>query len=493
MLHNIIYYNNLYNTNIYVNPISLGVIPVVFIIVATLSGAAGYTVFFETIAKMQSIWKQRRQIHEREAYHAVRSTYTMNQDGKGGINLNLTVTDDEIKEQAKEEYPYPKHKQCCEKCQYICLILCVLIIVLIAVPFGTFMISLLCEVASMVLIAAGMYFFLGEKFPHESQEEHEYWLKLFSYVYSNGEFTFSNTKNDDPKMINLRNRKNRQIMRQYYKNDKLIRIICINRVIHKQNETFNNYLKKQEDSRMSPIPYQNITFKDITEKDTWHEQLEIRKPYILNAFIYDYLTFVRELKEMLDKRIEQYNGMISQNNDPMQHNVDQSKIDEKKYQIFELKFGYYNEKFWFCYLGPVYFLSRIVNMIFPIVVIIYCVSNGLFEDFFSNDGEKDSDYLLFPFILLVIYCVLYLVLIFLFVFYVYPIHKIMWYIIPGSSAPKSVLQGIEWTIKECDLLYDGCLAASVRHSLLNQIFGNDVSSVIVSYLPPLDKQVKING
>ena len=146
---------------------------------------------------------------------------------------------------------------------------------------------------------------------------------------------------------------------------------------------------------------------------------------------------------------------------------------------------------------PIYMLSRIFNILFP----FYCLIYSLFkndkwttnESFIYtinlNQYPQFNNVPLFCGISTIIYCILLITLLCL-SNKMYKIMNYLWHIIPGRVWLPCLFQNIStYMLAELIIVYDFHYSYKFSHEYLQNILNNDISQIIMNYLPKTYKEL----
>lgn len=233
------------------------------------------------------------------------------------------------------------------------------------------------------------------------------------------------------------------------KQDEIIRICCVNRCMFvaklHNNRIFQSYLLRNESSS-----YNKVTLPELRYRVA---PLYPEKAQIKAHFINFYMQIPRDI-------YKEYND---------QKKLAPGRRDEEKYATYSLG------RIWisiiFFVLFPLHFISRVINLIYPIFIL--CIID--IRNIALLQGIMTFSWLT----VFVIWIILFIVNL--------KFEYLTWHIAPGTSYfnTYSTLDVDKFSLK-LNNYYDKIYIAPIREKYLTQRFGQDISYIIISMLDIFD-------
>ena len=189
-----------------------------------------------------------------------------------------------------------------------------------------------------------------------------------------------------------------------------------------------------------------------------------RKYY--NAIIHDQEKQLNALKQ----RISQLPAALQAGR------LDAMKLDLKmeKIKMMALQITFYA-------LIPLYLVSRVMTLAFPMVVIGYIAYFGLWT-------RID----VFQYVMSAVYMVMVLILLVLALWRVLPLHHALWHIAPGRAEVFVNQNRYEEVFELLSLYFREAKAMPVRNKMVYQLLGPGVAELILAFLPPFDAVLQLD-
>jgi len=300
-------------------------------------------------------------------------------------------------------------------CQSACVQLMLFVFTLILYVCGSALALLLLEVACLCPIAFFAFLINHERFTGSTQRS-SLFIRLFNWLYA------------------ARN-----------KQDEIVRICCINRCMFvsklHNNRIFQSYLLRNESSS-----FRNVTLPELRYRVA---PLYPEKAQLKAHFIHFYMNIPNDV-------YKDYND---------QKKLAPDRRDREKYIMYAI--GRVWISMIFFVLFPLHFVSRVINLVYPIIVL--CVID--IHHIALLQGIMTFSWLT----LLVIWIVMFAVNL--------KFEYLTWHIAPGVGYfNTSSSLDVDKFEQKLTSYYDKIYLAPIREQHLIQLFGEDIAQIIISML-----------
>ena len=364
--------------------------------------------------------------------------------------LHLTFTFDCYKNTAVRGDSIPRK---------MCIAIGVFGVVTIMWIAGVLCLILIFEITNFTWLA-GILFLCGTTRLPETKNGSEFWFTLLSWITS-GRSSFV------PDYKGLTSYSKQQ--------DVIMRICSINHVIYGSKNSLwtmatDDVALKYLDKECQESQYANVTFRKLRCHTNNTKQSKF-----IPMFIKEYYGF------FFFEQLELYNSHKLQ--------YERTNSDYEREQMLEHLFGIiiFGLITWF--LGPLYAISRMLTLIFPVFIVVYLYCNDVFiwSVFMIDNGDMvkiDA----FQVVMITIY--LFLLLILMVMYAVNIREQFLLFHILGSKdflnfssvRPKVAKE----SIKKIQNHYYGVVTVPIRRAIVLDVFGEDLGPIIISYLPVQD-------
>ena len=377
---------------------------------------------------------------------------------------------------------------------------CILLMSAFGLPFGIIFLSIGLEVSTFIFIAFIINKYYTSRFP-TNNENFIAWNELIDWIYDNQGYDIQDLIDDMEKMnsnSNIDSDNGYQVQTPYEcsgSQDRIIRICCINYCYFKRGLNafdsdlvlsssignaidFKTRYEANERNNKNKSSSKYRTTEELKPGDDIMLRNYLSKPENLNKCFVDINyndikqntnKYHRKSKRKRTRKYNAHDSIIYRFYSGYVSFWDEIKdvIPNRTIEIF-LEIVVY-------ILAPLYLISRIVGLMFPIIIILYVNGYGLWNDI---DGLQWS--------LLGIYTCLFLAVIILCLFIV-PRAYYQSFILPGADIFPTLIPGSKLFVNFVkDYYYPKLIITPIRDYLIKDIFGVDVGRIILKYLGDLN-------
>ena len=385
---------------------------------------------------------------------------------------------------------------CIVCCCFVCIGPFVIAICLITIPP-------IFEIFTFVYIA--MYFERTwmSRFPTTNAKNLNSWHSLISFMYDNKGYNINDIIDDFNNQFTINNK----ISFVAVNNDKK------NNTTQTQRQTpFSCSGKKDRIIRICIINYSYYKgYSKIRTPNNFVDQYSMKRGKKVETHAHDF-----ELRSYLDKEqktlfmnINNYDQfLLHSGTDTWTHKFDNKTQERKKLTFWQKVWFIYGAPWrtikgdktrWYYYswyegtvcliglitfvLGPLYIISRLISVLFPVIIVIAL----LIEDLVKNDNDDDEGNVFaridrLQWLMLGIYSFLEVIVIGLMILVMHHSYYES-FLLPNNkfaSLEPFCQEFVEYVTEYC---YPRLMIAPIRDYLVEQVFGKDVGSIILSYLP----------
>ena len=357
-----------------------------------------------------------------------------------------------------------------DDCRNYLLCLCkVIIFILLGSFMASFAVLIVCIVFEIAIFLFVAFYFTRvytSRFPTEHARNLNAWKRVIDWIYENKGYDISDLMDDieSDKYI-----ENKDIYDTPYSctsaQDRMIRICCINYAYLKGYQAFT-YSNGSVGSVDIPLRdylsgKQKKSFVDVIKLNHLKSHSSKR----------DSISFFKRFWHIYGALWREINS-----------NIEFYRVSVEQYRAFAERNRMQNRLKWFPYarigiafvtfvLGPLYFASRVLSLLFPIIIVIYLNENDLLFEVDSLQWLMFGCYLS----LVLILCVL---LAFMSYYAYYES-----FILPSNDTFPSLHPFYdEFVTYVEDCSYPQLIIAPIRDYLVLNVFGKDVGGIVLSYL-----------
>ena len=387
-------------------------------------------------------------------------------------------------------------------------ICCILIFSLFGIPFGMIFLSIAFEVSTFIFIAFIINKYYTSRFP-TNNENFIAWNELIDWIYDNKGYDIQDLIHEIDTLNKLQKDNNNndndndtddnsyQVQTPYEcsaRQDRIIRICCINycyfrRGLYAFESDMNqnsigtridfrtrfeeNERNNRNRSRVKKESKYRDRDKELQPADDIMLRNFLSKPENINkCFVdIDYNDIKQNANQFQRKRriYNDHNSIIARFYSGYVSFWDEIK-DIIPNCLIELLLNVV-----VYVLAPLYLISRIIGLIFPIIIILYVNGNGLWNDI---DGLQWS--------LLGIYTFLFVTVIIL-CLYIVPRAYYQSFILPGARLFPTLIPSAKLFVNFVkEYCYPKLIITPIRDYLIKDVFGVDVGCIILGYLGDLN-------
>ena len=289
-------------------------------------------------------------------------------------------------------------------------------------------------------------------------------LSTFLYVHIESEIPTFN--NHDHTLYSELDRFITQYKSHY---DRFLRVLCIQKIgfemkILSCHRRIHQFIVSQETKQSDKqlIPFNNIGFKHIAIAHNKQYSTK-RNKYPANLIYTGYCEYI---KPILDESFDIFKDAKSDIRSP------QTSLCTGILVIIASLALYIAARIAMFIFIPLYIVSRVFKIIFPVIIIIYIGINNLWLD---TDLFQMFMLTFYMIILLPLWLLLYNVLI---------LYHSRWYITLGKKVNGvDSMRSTKLILKNVNKYYNSILAIPFRRQLLINKFGRDIGDIIDKYLP----------
>lgn len=303
--------------------------------------------------------------------------------------------------------------------------------------FGMILGCLALEISTFLFIAFPMFVIGSYRMPTNA-DQNQLWLNVLSWINSSHSHKFHHT-------ISLTK-----------KQDKIIRIGCVNKIMieNKGNyptydKQFVQFIEKQDESYYMDI-------KSLSEFRRNHEKINFVNgpspeffPTILALMFLPYLITKGEIKNNNNFGVIERNIIF--------------------YGISVINFG----------IAPLYYLSRLINILYPFILLCLLYLNGI------NIFNDQSDIDLFQRVTLLLY-ISFMLILFILGIFVMNEQYILWHIMPTKEVRNTAI-----SLEMIQDKYNGIVVIPVRDALLHEKYGPDIAKIVIEYCNAITLSVSV--